>query len=280
MPNSRGAQNAAAREEGMRLDGATRLLIIVGDPIAQVKSPAGMTATLQQAGHNAVVMPAHVTPAKLDAFLAGIALARNLDGIIVTIPHKFACYGHCASATPRAHALGAVNIMRRNPDGGWHGEMLDGLGFVAAVRAGGGEPEGKRALLVGAGGAGSAMALALLEAGVARLDIHDRDATRRDALLDRMAALHPGRLGIGAADPRGYALVANATPAGMQPGDPYPVDVDRLDPACFAGCVITAPLVPPWIEAARARGCRTSLGVDMYAAEQALMRDFLGPLGA
>ncbi len=264
----------------MRLDGATRLLIIVGDPIAQVKSPAGMTATLQQAGLNAVVVPAHVAPQRLDAFLAGVELAGNLDGIIVTIPHKFACYRHCASATPRAHALGAVNIMRRNPDGGWHGEMLDGLGFVAAVRAGGGEPHGQRALLVGAGGAGSAMALALLEAGVTHLDIHDRDPARRDALLGRMAALHPGRLGIGSADPHGYGLVANATPAGMRPGDPYPVDVARLDPSCFAGCVITAPLVPPWIEAARARGCRTSLGVEMYAAEQTLMRDFLGTIGA
>lgn len=264
----------------MRLDGATRLLVIVGDPIAQVKSPAGMTATLQQAGRNAVVVPAHVAPDQLDEFLAGLALARNLDGIIATIPHKFACYRHCATATPRAQALGAVNIMRRNPDGGWHGEMLDGLAFVAAIRAGGGEPQGQRALLVGAGGAGSAMAMALLEAGVSRLDIHDNDAARRDALLDRMAALHPSRVGIGSADPRGYGLVANATPAGMTPGDPYPVDVARLDPACFAGCVITAPLVPPWIEAARARGCRTSLGVDMFNAQQTLMRDFLGNFGA
>jgi shikimate dehydrogenase len=259
----------------MRIDGATRMVVIVGDPIAQVKSPSGMTAMLQQAGRNAVVMPAHVASDRLGVFLAGVALARNLDGVIATIPHKFACYRHCATATPRAHALGAVNIMRRNPDGGWHGEMLDGLGFVAAIRANGGEPRGQAALLVGAGGAGSAIALALLEAGVTRLDIHDSDAARRDALLERMTALHPGRLGIGSPDPHGYGLVANATPAGMQPGDPPPVDTGRLDPSCFAACVITAPPVPPWIEAARARGCRTSLGVDMFAAQQGLMRDFL-----
>lgn len=257
----------------MRVDGASRLYIIVGDPIAQVKSPAGMTAALQQAGCNAVVMPVHVTPGDLDALVAGAGLARNLDGIIATIPHKFACYRLCATATPRAHRLGAVNVMRRNADGTWHGEMLDGPGFVGAARARGGEPEGQLALLVGAGGAGSAIALALLEAGVARLDIHDADPARRDALLARLGP--DSRLGIGGADPAGYGFVANATPAGMRPGDPFPVDVVRLDPGAFAGCVITAPAVSPWIAAARARGCRSAVGIDMYEAEQALMRDFL-----
>lgn len=259
----------------MHIDGSTRMVLIVGDPIAQVKSPAGLTAALQQAGRNVVVMPAHVTAERLDAFLAGVALAGNLDAVIATIPHKFACYRHCASATARAHTLQAVNIMRRNRDGGWHGEMLDGLALVAAIRAHGGEPAGSRALLVGAGGAGSAIALALLDAGVTRLDIHDSDETRRDALLARLTAAHPGRAGIGSPDPHGYGLVVNATPAGMRPNDPPPVLVERLDPGCFTACVITAPAVPPWIEAARARGCRTALGGDMFAAQPALMRAFL-----
>lgn len=259
----------------MRVDGASRLILIIGDPIAQVKSPAGITATLQRRGQNAVVMPAHVGADELAAFVAGVAHARNLDGLIATIPHKFACYRLCVTASPRARALTAVNIMRRNQDGSWHGEMLDGVGLVAAIRARGGEPAGRRALLIGAGGAGSAIALALLEAGVASLAIHDQDTARRDALLARMTALHPGRVGPGSADPAGYGLVANATPCGMRPDDPLPVLVERLDPGCFAACVITAPEVPPWIAAARARGCKTSLGVDMFMAQQALMADFL-----
>jgi shikimate dehydrogenase len=259
----------------MKLDGATRLMIIVGDPIAQVKEPAGMTSALQGAGHNAVVVPTHVAPADLSALLAGIALARNLDAVIVTVPHKFACYRHCATATPRAHALEAVNIMRRNTDGSWHGEMLDGLGFAGAVRNAGGDPDGKRALLVGAGGAGSAIGLSLLDAGASHLAIHDADVTRRDALIQRLTRIHPGRVGIGSADPRGYQLIANASPAGMRPEDPYPVDVDGLDASMFAGCVITAPSVSPWIEVARAKGCRTSTGTDMFNAEQQLMLDFL-----
>ncbi|MBU6497120.1 MAG: shikimate dehydrogenase [Rhodospirillales bacterium] len=259
----------------MNIDGATRLHIIVGDPIAQVKSPAGLTRALQQAGHNAVIVPVHVTPADLSALLGGIGLARNMDGIIVTIPHKFACYRHCATATARAHALEAVNVMRRNQDGTWHGEMLDGLGFVGGVRRQGGEPAGKRTLLVGAGGAGSAIGLALLDAGASHLDIHDADAARRDALIARLDAQFPGKVGAGSADPRGYQLIANATPAGMRPEDPSPVDLAGLDPAMFVGCVITAPAVAPWVAAARAKGCRGSVGIDMFEAEQQLMVDFL-----
>jgi shikimate dehydrogenase len=259
----------------MQVDGATRLVVIVGDPIAQVKSPAGMTQTLQDAGHNAVVVPVHVTAADLDGLLRGVDLARNLDGLIATVPHKFACYRHCASASPRARTLEAVNIMRRNPDGTWHGDMLDGLGFVGAVRAAGGEPAGQRALLVGAGGAGSAIGLGLLDAGAAFLAVHDADPVRRDALIGRLERVHPGRVGAGSPDPRGFGLVANATPAGIRPEDPLPVDVSGLEASTFAGCVITAPAVSPWIAAARERGCRTSVGIGMFQAQQQMMLGFL-----
>ena len=101
---------------------------------------------------------------------------KNLDGIVVTIPHKFACYQACASATERAHFLRTVNLMRRRADGSWHGDMVDGLGFVGAARAKGIDPRGMRALLVGAGGAGSAIALAL---GRGRRE-RARDSRQRD----------------------------------------------------------------------------------------------------
>lgn len=257
------------------VDGATRLHIIVGDPIAQVKSPAGMSAAFAARGRNALCVPIHVAPEDLPNLLAGASLAQNMDGIIVTVPHKFACYAHCTSATERAHFLGAVNILRRTADGGWFGEMFDGLGFVGGVRARGGEPKGKRALLVGAGGAGSAIALALVEAGVSELAIHDEDGTRRDALIKRLAAVTATPVRVGSPDPAGFELIANATPAGMRPGDPLPVLVEHFTPDMFVGCVITAPAVSPMVEAARAIGCKTSVGGDMYSAEQQLMLEFL-----
>jgi shikimate dehydrogenase len=264
-----------------QLDGATRVVAIIGDPIAQVKSPAGVTQTLQQRGRNAVVMPVHVSTADLDAFMQGAARMRNLDGIIVTVPHKLDSYRYCATATERAHFLGGVNILRRNADGSWHGDHFDGEGYVHALRRNACEPQGRRALLAGAGGAGSAIALALLEAGVRELALHEPDAARRESLIARLSARHPGRVVAGSADPRGFDLVINATPVGMSPSDPIPFDVSGLERSTFVGDVITKPAVTPLVEAARGLGCGTQVGADMFAGVCALMVDFLladGPL--
>jgi shikimate dehydrogenase len=257
------------------LNGETRVLAIVGDPIAQVKSPAGVTQALNERGRNCVLVPIHVSPANLEGFIRGASLARNFDGIIVTIPHKFSAYGHCATATERAHFLHAVNTMRRNADGSWHGDHLDGAGFVGGIRSAGCRPEGQRALMVGAGGAGSAIALALLDAGVDVLAIHDGDAGRRDALVSRLQTRHGDKVRAESADPAGYTLIVNATPVGMRASDPYPVQVEKLTQAMFVADVITAPAVTPLVEAARRLGCGTQVGGGMFAAVRDLMVEFL-----
>lgn len=258
-----------------KLNGETRVIAIIGDPIAQVASPAGVTRALNARGRNAVVVPIHVAPADVDAFIRGVSLAKNFDGIIVTVPHKFAVYRQCATATVRAHFLGAVNTLRRNPDGSWHGDQLDGEGFVAGLRAAGCRPEGQRALLAGAGGAGSAIGLALLEAGVALLAIHDGDAARRDALLRRLGDRYPGKVAAGSADPAGFTLIVNATPAGMRAGDPFPVEAAGLERAMFVADIVTRPAVTPLIDAARRIGCGTQMGAGMFEGVSALMVDYL-----
>jgi shikimate dehydrogenase len=255
--------------------GATRLHVIVGDPIAQVRSPAGVSAAFAARGHDGILVPVQVSTVDLPDFLSLATRLKNLDGIVVTIPHKFACYQACASATERAHFLRTVNLMRRRPDGAWHGDMVDGLGFVGAARAKGIDPSGMRALLVGAGGAGSAIALALVEAGVSELAIHDSAVERRDTLIGRLNELGKGRVRVGTVDPTGFDFVANATPAGMKQGDPLPVDVTRLAPSAYGGCVITKPKISPFIAEARKRGCITATGTDMYQQHQSIMVDFL-----
>jgi shikimate dehydrogenase len=260
------------------LNGATRIHFIVGDPIAQVKSPAAVTQAFQDRGHNAMVVPAHVPPADLSAWLAGVSLARNVDGLIATVPHKFACFELCATASERARFLRTVNVMRRHADGRWHGDMFDGEGFVQAMRDQGCDPAGKTALLVGAGGAGSAIAHALVVNGVSKLAIHDGDMQRRVTLIERLAGMGGATIEHGGANPAGFDIVLNATPAGMKAGDPDPVEVDRLAPTSFVGCVITEPAVTPLIAAARAKGCGTMTGADMFRRVRNLMVDFL--LGA
>ncbi|MEY4978919.1 MAG: hypothetical protein RLZZ352_1189 [Pseudomonadota bacterium] len=257
------------------LSGATRVHFIVGDPIAQVKSPAGVTRAYHDHGRNAYVMPAHVSPANLSAWLAGVSLAQNVDGIIVTVPHKFACFDLCATTSNRAAFLHTVNTMRRNADGTWHGDMFDGLGYVAAMQDKGCSPQDKRALLVGAGGAGSAIAHALVTSGVSELAIHEEDTTRRTTLVNRLAGLNLCPVTHGSPDPTGFDIVLNATPVGMKDTDPLPLQANKLVASQFVGCVITQPVVTPLIAAARAKGCATATGADMFAKVRDLMVEFL-----
>ncbi|MCC8403944.1 shikimate dehydrogenase [Paraburkholderia sp. MMS20-SJTN17] len=248
------------------LSGATRVYFIVGDPIAQVRSPSGVTAALRAAGRDALVVPAHVAPADLPAFFTCIAAMRNVDGVIITVPHKFSAASYCATLAEAAAFLGAVNTLRRNADGTWHGGMFDGTGFVAALVAAGCELQGRRALLVGAGGAGSAIGHALIQRGIGSLDVRDNDAERTGSLSARLNALGRGEArGVAAElDLSRYDVIVNASPLGMRTGDPLPIDAARLRGTTFVGDVVTKPPLTPLIEAAHARGCRTVTGTQMF----------------
>jgi shikimate dehydrogenase len=165
--------------------------------------------------------------------------------------------------------------LRRNADGSWHGDMFDGMGYVQALALKGCTLKGQKALLVGAGGAGSAIAYSLATGGVRELAIHDEDTARRDTLVQRLASLGQCRVVVGSRDPTGFDVAINATPVGMKAGDPHPIDSSQFTPSMFVGCVITAPAVPPMIAAARAVGCNTLTGADMFAQVKGLMVEFL-----
>ena len=132
--------------------GATRLYPIMGDPIKYVESPTRLTRTLHDRRHDGICIPMHVPADGLAAVMAGLAATPNVDGILVTMPHKFTAFEYCATSSQRAKLLNVVSIIRRNTDGSWHGDMLDGHAFVKAQIDQGAQPDGARALLLGAGG--------------------------------------------------------------------------------------------------------------------------------
>ena len=156
--------------------------------------------------------------------------------------------------------LNAVSIIRRNADGTWHGDMLDGHAFVKAQIDHGAQPDGARALLLGAGGAGSAIAIALLDAGVRELIIHDPDNSRVKALIDLVADLGHGQVIAGPGDPTDCDLVCNATPLGIEDGDPLPVGPAMLAGLMFVGDVIAGHGLTPLLAAAEAAGSKTANG--------------------
>lgn len=261
--------------------GATRVVFVVGDPIGQVKSPAAVTAALRRRGVDAICVPAHVRPADLTDFLSVAWRMPNVDGVLVTVPHKVAAVRACTALTPRARVIGAVNVLRRSAQG-WLGDMCDGDAFVDAVREAGAAVTGQRALLVGVGGAGVAIAHALVAAGVSQLDLHDIDVKRRDQVLAQLqqAPTHnhtteATRLCAGYTQGISYDLVCNASPLGMRQGDPLPVRVEVLAPQVCVGDVVTVPAEPPLIAEARRRGCRVSTGEDMFRHVSTRLVDFL-----
>jgi shikimate dehydrogenase len=257
------------------LSGETRLFPILGDPIAFVKSPQRLTAGFSARGHNAACVPMLVPEAQLPGVMRGLSLIPNIGGLLITMPHKFAAFGFCATSSERAKLLGVVSVIRRNADGSWHGDMLDGLAFVKAQKDHGARPDGARVLLIGAGGAGSAIAIALLEAGVRELIIHDADEARTGALIELVPHYAGGRVIAGPPDPTGCDMVCNATPLGMSTNDPLPLPVDLLRPSMFVGDVVAGHGVTLLLQAALAVGCRTANGVQMVEAVQEMMLDFM-----
>jgi shikimate dehydrogenase len=257
------------------LNGETRLFPILGDPIRYVQSPRRLTAGFASRGYNGLCCPMQVAHGALPDVMRALASIGNVDGLLITMPHKFDVVVCCATTSDRTKLLGAASVVRRNGDGSWHGDMLDGIAFVKAQRDAGAKPESARVLLVGAGAAGGAIAIALLDAGVRELIIHDRDAERSRALLSVVSAIAQGRARVGAPEPNGCDMVCNASSAGMDDGDELPVAATLLAPSMFVGDVISGHGTTPFLRAAQAAGCRTASGDQMVEAVQGIMMDFM-----
>ncbi len=256
------------------LNGATRIHVTIGDPIAQVKSPAGITSAFHARGHDAIMIPLQVKPADVEIFFHLAKKLPTLDGIIITVPHKPVAFRHCDTTSERAKVLEVCNAMRRDKDGRWTGDMTDGGGFIAALKRNGFDLKGKQALQIGAGGAGSAIALALTMEG-ASVTLADLDTAKRDALIARLDRHGHRIVAADKPDVAGFDLVVNATPAGMKASDPLPVDTSKLDATQFVADIITMPLVTPLLAAAQAKGCKTQNGVQMFEAQVDFITEFL-----
>ncbi|WP_433618845.1 shikimate dehydrogenase family protein [Dactylosporangium sp. CA-139114] len=252
----------------MMVDGSTRVFGVLGDPIAQVQAPRLLNTLFAELGRNAVLVPMHVRPDQLAETVAGLRRIVNLDGLLVTVPHKVAVCGLADRVSPTVAAAGSANALRREPDGSWLAENFDGTGFVAGLRHAGHEPAGRSVTLVGAGGAGAAIAVALLDAGVGRLAVHDVDADRREDLVDRLERHRPG-IAVATAGPAlGDADIAvNATPLGLREDDPLPFAPESLRPGGLVADIIMKPADTALLRAASALGYPIHYGRHMLEGQ-------------
>jgi shikimate dehydrogenase len=260
------------------ITGETRLFVIVGHPVTQVKAPMAFNPLFRAAGRNAVMVPIDVAPEQLEATIAGLKTVANLDGIVVTVPHKARMAELVDDVLPTGRMVGAINAARRERDGRWTGDMFDGRGSVHGLRAAGIEPRGRRILLVGAGGAGGAVAFAMAEAGAARLTICDLDAAKAQRVVEGVRRAYPAmKVESGPPAPdAGHDTVVNATPLGMAPSDPLPVDPATIPSSVLVVDVIMKPDVTPLLNAAAARGCRTIPGRHMLDGQVPAVAAFFG----
>jgi shikimate dehydrogenase len=259
----------------INLNGRTRLFPLLGDPIIYARSPDWLSKHMAKRGMNMISLPMEVPDGALDVVMAGLAATKNVDGVSFTMPHKITGYAHCATVSETSRLLGAVSAARRNKDGSWHGHMTDGDAFVKAQIDNGARIEGARVLVLGAGGAGSAIVISMLQAGAAEVVVHDVDSARSNRIVGLLREQHGGRVRVGSNDPAGFDIVSNATPMGMADGDPLPLDPTRLAATMFVGDVVAGHGQTPLIKAAREAGCRTADGDAMVVAVLDVMCDLL-----
>jgi shikimate dehydrogenase len=261
----------------MTINGHTELIAHIGYPTHSFKSPMIYNPYFERAGINAVVVPMGCQAEHFPAFLRAVFQLNNIRGALITMPHKVVTVGLLDEVTPTVRIAGACNAVRRTADGRLQGDMFDGSGFVRGVQRKGLDLKGQRVLVVGSGGVGSAIAASLASAGVAAIGVFDIRAAVADALAQRLKQEYPSlEVHTGSNDPAGYHLVVNATPMGMNEGDPLPLDVSRLSPETFVGEVVMATEMTAFLTAAQAKGCRVQIGADMLFEQIPAYLEFFG----
>ncbi len=246
------------------ITGRTTVIAYIGWPTESFKAPMIYNPWFDAQGIDAVVVPLGVEAADYPGLFRPLFQIRNMHGALVTMPHKVMTAGLVDEVTTTAQIAGACNAVLRRPDGSLLGDMFDGAGFVRGVERKGRAIAGARALVVGCGGVGSAIAASLAAAGPVEIGLFDPAAESAAALADRLRQHYPAlQVAIGSNDPTGFDIVVNATPLGMKAGDPLPVDPERINEGAFVGEVVMKEEHTPLLRAAMARGCTVQVGTDM-----------------
>lgn len=256
--------------------GATRIFAIVGDPIRQVRSPELFNAYFQEVAADAVMLPMQVRAEHLASVLPALQRLDNLHGIVVTIPHKVQAARYAAHLMPTAERVGALNALARRPDGSWHGELFDGQGFLEGLRAAGFDPRGRHQYVVGCGGVGRAIAFALAAAETRSLTLWDIEDGSATSLAARLSVYYPDLEVRIARDAGACDLVVNATPLGMAPDDPLPLDISGLPRNAWVADVVMKPDVTQLLALARVRGHPTLPGAATLEHQIRPMARFFG----
>jgi shikimate dehydrogenase len=259
------------------INGNTELIAHIGYPTHSFKSPMIYNPYFEQAGINAVVVPMGCQAADYPAYLKAVFSLTNIRGALITMPHKVTTVGLLDEVTATVRVAGACNAVKRLADGRLVGDMFDGAGFVRGVQRKGLNLNGAKVLVVGSGGVGCAIAASLAAAGIASIRLFDVNTASADGLGQRLQQNYPHiEVQTGSNDPTGCDLVVNATPMGMNEGDPLPLDVSKLAATTFVGEVVMRTEMTAFLTAAKARGCAVQVGSDMLFEQIPAYLEYFG----
>ncbi|EHG6149476.1 shikimate dehydrogenase [Escherichia fergusonii] len=264
------------------ITGFTQVVAVIGHPINQVKSPENFNRYFAQQQMDSVMIPIDIEPDAVAGYLNALRGWKNMSGVLVTVPHKQRVAALLDELSPRALHLNAVNVVRKLPDGRLKGDMLDGVGFLLAAKEHNFQSSGKKALLSGCGGVGSAIAWGLCEAGATHLAIYDQNPAMQQSLFNRLATHFPHvHLSSLPETLQDIDILINGSPAGMVGFDPLPIPpalLETLTSATHVADVVTAPVMTPLLTFAQQRGCVIQTGPEMALAQMKLMGEFIGAM--
>jgi shikimate dehydrogenase len=239
---------------------------VIGHPISHSKSPLIHGFWLEALGLAGVYQQVDVSPDALAAFMQRLA-AQGYAGINVTIPHKVAVMPYCDALTPLARSVGAVNTVIVQQDGQLLGHNSDVGGFTAPLRKMH-DLKGKKAVVLGAGGAARAIIAGLADMGLAHIHVINRSRGSVE-LLNQIAAVVAHDWWSAAAALEGAAVLVNTTSLGMAGQPPLEIDLSPLPVEAIVNDIVYAPIETDLLRRAKQRGHRTIDGLHMLIGQAA-----------
>ncbi len=254
----------------MKISGNTRLVGLFGYPVRHTASPAFHNAAFESLGMDWVYLPFEVIPDQLFSAIEGIK-ALGFVGVNCTIPHKQAVMDFLDEISQEAEAIGAVNTIHIVNEK-LKGYNTDGIGFMQSLcEIDPSGIKGKKLFIMGAGGAGRAVAIQSATEGAAKISLCDKDEERAETLTEHIRSrvnfksveFIPSERSKISREVKDAEVFVDATPLGMKEDDPISIDVEWLEPATLVVDLVYNPPKTPLLKAAEGRGCRTLNGLGM-----------------
>ncbi|WP_448502908.1 shikimate dehydrogenase family protein [Sphingomonas sp.] len=236
---------------------------VIGDPIAQSKSPLIHGFWLDALGIQGEYRAHRVEPASLAGYFAARRNDPDWRGCNITIPHKIAALDHVADPGGVRGSIGAINAVFRNEDGDWIGTNTDAAGFYAPLADT--DLAGAHALVIGSGGGARAVLFALSRMGIGAVTLMARNPLKGAGLLAGFG-LKGDVVDLTAPVPP-VDLLVNASPLGMTGQPALAIDLSPLSDDAIVYDIVYAPLETPLLAAARARELAVIDGLEMLIGQ-------------